>query len=76
MKLRLKKFRKLGQSALLCPWEDRDPKTKELKSHGMMNFSKIGDEQEIPDHIGYQILSTHSDMLEAVTAPASVKKKA
>lgn len=68
MKLRLKQFRKPKMSALLCPWEDRDPKTKKVKAHGMLHFKRPGDEFDIEDHIGYSILSQHSDMLEAVGA--------
>ncbi len=74
MKLKLKKFRKINQSALLCPWEDRDPKSGAIKSHGILHFSKVGQEREIADSIGYSILSKHSDMLEIV--PPATKKVA
>lgn len=64
MLLRLKKWRKIKQSALIVPWQDKDPKSGAVKAHGHLHFSKIGDEREIDDKIGYSILAKYDDMLE------------
>lgn len=70
MKLKLKAFRRkdLGKHTkshnFLCPWEDRDPRTGQVKASGILKFSNIGQEEEVPDSVGHSILHRFSDILE------------